>query len=98
MYFGGLYDPVVENVRIVTNPTLNPTVIFGYLFGAIGKFWIAGVDNLEDLVGGHIWVGGMLIFGEIFHILTKWHALRARGFDFCKGRVSEEAVIPQPIT
>jgi photosystem II CP43 chlorophyll apoprotein len=187
MYFGGLYDPNIENVRLVTNPTLNPAVIFGYLFGAISKFWIAGVDNLEDVVGGHIWVGAMLIGGGIFHIFTKpfawthplfvwsgeaylsyslgalallgfvatlfvsvnttvypevfygpalvvrqnilpyfssldpdfvtsrtwlanahfwlaffflqghiWHALRARGFDFRKGRISEVAVIPQP--
>lgn len=188
MFFGGLYDPVVENVRVVTNPTLNPAVIFGYLLGAVGKFWIAGVDNLEDLVGGHIWIGSLLIGGGIFHILTKpftwthplftwsgeaylsyslgalalmgfiatlfvsvnttvypdvfygpalvirqnilpyfaspdpdfvssrawlanahfwlaffflqghlWHALRARGFDFRKGRVNQQgAVIPQP--
>lgn len=187
MYFGGLYDPNVEDVRVITNPTLDPTVIYGYLFGAIGRFWIAGVDNLEDVVGGHIWVGGMLIFGGIFHILTKpfhwtypffvwsgeaylsyslgalalmgfvatlfvsvnttvypevfygpalvvrqnivpyfsspdpdlvtsrtwlanahfwlaffflqghiWHALRSRGLDFRKGRISEDAVIPQP--
>lgn len=52
MYFGGLYDPDVENVRIITKPTLDPAVILGYLFGATGKFWIAGVDNLEDVVGG----------------------------------------------
>ena len=187
MYFGGLYDPNIENVRVVTNPTLDSGVIFGYLFGAIGKSWIASVDNLEDVVGGHIWVGTMLLIGGFFHILTKpftwthplfvwsgeaylsyslgalalmgfiatffvsvnttvypevfygpilviklnilpyfssvdpdfvssrtwlanahfwlaffllqghiWHALRARGFDFRKGRVSEDAVIPQP--
>jgi photosystem II CP43 chlorophyll apoprotein len=71
MYFGGVYDPVVENVRVVTNPTLNPAIIFGYLFGTVGKFWIAGVDNLEDVVGGHIWIGVLLISGGIFHILTK---------------------------
>ncbi len=175
-------------MRVITNPTLNPAVIYGYLFGDIGKFWIAYVDNLEDVVGGHIWVGAMLIGGGIFHILTKpfawthplfvwsgeaylsysigalalmgfiatlfvsvnttvypevfygpalvvrqnivpyfssldpdyvtsrtwlanahfwlaffllqghiWHALRARGFDFRKGRVSPQAVIPRPI-
>ncbi|MUG97707.1 chlorophyll a/b binding light-harvesting protein [Scytonema sp. UIC 10036] len=188
MYYGGLYDPNIENVRVITNPTLNPAVIFGYLVGAIGKNWIASVNNLEDVVGGHIWVGGMLLFGGIFHILTKpfgwthslfvwsgeaylsyslgalalmgfiatffvsvnttvypevfygpalvikqnilpyflssdpdfissrtwlanahfwlgffflqghiWHALRSRGFDFRKGRLSKDAVIPQPV-
>lgn len=187
MFFGGLYDPAVENVRAIANPTLNPAIIFGYLFGAVGKFWIAGVNNLEDIVGGHIWVGALLMGGGIFHIVTKpfewthplfvwsgeaylsyslgalalmgfiatlfvsvnttaypevfygptlvirqnvipyfaspdpdflssrswlanahfwlaffflqghiWHALRARGFDFRKGRVNEAAVLPQP--
>ena len=187
MFFGGLYDPNVEDVRVITNPTLNPATIFGYLFGAVGKFWIAGVNNLEDVVGGHIWVGALLIGGGIFHIATKpfewthplfvwsgeaylsyslgelalmgfvatlfvsvnttvypevfygsrlvirqniipyfaspdpdflstrswlanahfwlaffflqghiWHALRARGFDFRKGRINEAAVLPQP--
>jgi photosystem II CP43 chlorophyll apoprotein len=187
MFFGGLYDPAVEDVRVITNPTLNPALIFGYLFGAVGKFWIAGVNNLDDVVGGHIWVGFLLISGGIFHILTKpfewthplfvwsgeaylsyslgalalmgfiatlfvsvnttvypevfygptlvirqniipyfaspdpdflssrswlanthfwlsffflqghiWHALRARGFDFRKGRINDAAVLPQP--
>ncbi|MGK7874733.1 MAG: chlorophyll a/b binding light-harvesting protein [Xenococcaceae cyanobacterium] len=69
--FGGLYDPAIEDVRLITNPTLNPAVIFGYLFGAVGKSWIAGVDNLEDVVGGHIWIGGICIGGGIWHIFTK---------------------------
>ena len=71
MFFGGLYDPVGSNVRAIANPTLNPAVIFGYLFGAVGKNWIAGVDNLEDVVGGHIWVGLLCIGGGIWHVKTK---------------------------
>ncbi|GFE67829.1 chlorophyll a/b binding light-harvesting protein [Chroococcus sp. FPU101] len=71
MYFGGLYDPAVENVRVIEQPTLNPGIIYGYLFGTVGKNWLAGVNNLEDVVGGHIWVGAMLIAGGIWHILTK---------------------------
>lgn len=71
MYFGGLYDPNIENVRVITNPTLNPSIIFGYLLGGVGKFWIAGVNNLEDVIGGHIWIGAILIFGGVFHIITK---------------------------
>jgi photosystem II CP43 chlorophyll apoprotein len=71
MFFGGLYDPVAADVRTVTSPTLNPAIIFGYLFGAVGKNWLAGVDNLEDLIGGHIWVGIILIAGGLWHMVTK---------------------------
>jgi photosystem II CP43 chlorophyll apoprotein len=76
MAFGGLYDtwaPGGGDVRVITNPTLNPAVIFGYLlrspFG--GEGWIVGVDNLEDVVGGHIWIGLICIAGGVWHILTK---------------------------
>ncbi|WP_026734730.1 photosystem II reaction center protein CP43 [Fischerella sp. PCC 9605] len=76
MLWGGLYDtwaPGGGAVRLVTNPTLDPRIIFGYLFkgftGGAGN--IASVDNLEDLVGGHIWIGSLLILGGIWHIVTK---------------------------
>ncbi|WP_035991430.1 photosystem II reaction center protein CP43 [Leptolyngbya sp. KIOST-1] len=74
--FGGVYDtwaPGGGDVRIITNPTLNPAVIFGYLLGSPfgGDGWIIGVNNMEDIIGGHIWVGLICIGGGIFHILTK---------------------------
>ncbi|NJK47312.1 chlorophyll a/b binding light-harvesting protein [Candidatus Gracilibacteria bacterium] len=71
MFFGGIYDPAIENVRTVTNPTLNAGIIFGYLFGAVGQNWIAGVDNLEDVIGGHLWIGFICIAGGLWHIVTK---------------------------
>ncbi|NES97620.1 MAG: chlorophyll a/b binding light-harvesting protein [Desertifilum sp. SIO1I2] len=70
MFFGGLYDPSLENVRVVTEPTLDPARIFGYFLGGIGKHWLASVNNLEDIVGGHIWIGLVCIAGGIWHILT----------------------------
>ncbi|WP_315790442.1 photosystem II reaction center protein CP43 [Fischerella sp. JS2] len=85
MFFGGVYDtwaPGGGDVRVITNPTLNPAVIFGYLlkspFGGDG--WIVGVDNMEDIIGGHIWVGLICIFGGIFHILTKPFGWARRAF------------------
>jgi len=85
MFFGGVYDtwaPGGGDVRIINNPTLNPLTIFGYLFDAPfgGEGWLIGVDNMEDIIGGHIWVGLICIFGGIYHILTKPFAWARRAF------------------
>ena len=68
MYFGGLFDPWSVgggDVRVISNPTISPGIIFGYLlkspFGRDG--WIVSVDNMEDVVGGHIWIGTLEILG-----------------------------------
>ncbi|TVP63913.1 MAG: chlorophyll a/b binding light-harvesting protein [Nodularia sp. (in: Bacteria)] len=71
MFFGGLYDANLGQVRVISHPTWNSTVIFGYLFGGGGRNWIAGVNNLEDLVGGHTWVSILCIAGGIWHITTQ---------------------------
>ena len=85
MFFGGVYDtwaPGGGDVRVITNPTLNPAVIFGYVlrspFG--GEGWIIGVNNMEDIIGGHIWVGLICIAGGVWHILTKPFAWARRAF------------------
>jgi photosystem II CP43 chlorophyll apoprotein len=70
MILGGLYDPVLQQVRLVNQPTLNPAVIFGYLLGTQGRFWLASVNTLEDVVGGHIWVGLLCLLGGIWHMRT----------------------------
>jgi photosystem II CP43 chlorophyll apoprotein len=74
MQFGGIYDPLVNQVRLVT-PNLSPAVIFGYLFGFGPNGWtitgMASVNNLEDIVGGHVWVGFLCIAGGIFHIASQ---------------------------
>lgn len=72
--WGGIYDPVAGNVHLI-EPNLDPTRIFGYLFGFSPNGWtltgMASVDNLEDVVGGHVWVALMCIGGGLFHIVTK---------------------------
>ena len=74
-FFGGIYDAEVGDVRLITNPTLNPIVIFGYLFGITRDGWniwgMASVNNLEDVIGGHIWIGAILIAGGAWHIVSQ---------------------------
>ncbi|CAN6458778.1 unnamed protein product [Victoria cruziana] len=85
LYFGGIYDtwaPGGGDVRRITNLTLSPSIIFGYLlkspFG--GEGWIVSVDDLEDIIGGHVWLGSICILGGIWHILTKPFAWARRVF------------------
>jgi photosystem II CP43 chlorophyll apoprotein len=72
---GGLYDPAIANVRLITHPTLNPLTIFGYLVGITPDGWtirgMAAVNNLNDVVGGHVWIGAICILGGIWHIRTE---------------------------
>jgi photosystem II CP43 chlorophyll apoprotein len=81
----GIYDTWAAgggDRRIVTNPTLRPAIIFNYItkspFGGDG--WIISVNNVEDLVGGHIWLGSLCVGGGILHILTKPVAWVRRSF------------------
>jgi photosystem II CP43 chlorophyll apoprotein len=79
MWWGGIYDPVLHQVRIVSEPTLDPGTIFSYLVGLNHGVWtpmgMASVNNLEDIIGGHLWIGAILLGGGAWHILVapmKW--------------------------
>ncbi len=84
MFFGGIYDMNIGEVRLISDPTLEPSTIFAYLVGLKNGAWnllgMASVDNLEDVIGGHIWVGLMLILGGIWHILIPPFAWARRIF------------------
>jgi photosystem II CP43 chlorophyll apoprotein len=74
---GGIYDPLSKTVRLV-QPNINPLTIFGYLLGSKGWAGMAAVDNLEDLIGGHMWVSAIAIAGGIWHIKTTPFAWAAK--------------------
>ena len=74
MNWGGIYDPAIGGVCLVTEPNIDPLTIFGFLFGFNHGNWsalgMAGVNTLEDVIGGHIWVSTICILGGIWHILV----------------------------
>jgi len=87
VYLGGLYDTWASgggDVRLIKDQcvTLNPYVLGRYLvrapFGSEG--WIISINNMEDLVGGHYWVGIYLIIGGVWHIQTRPFGIIVRGF------------------
>lgn len=60
---------------VIYNFILNFIIIFGYLFGIEGCFWLVGVNFLEDVVGGYIWIGVICILGGFWYmriVLFNW--------------------------
>ena len=86
VYFGGLYDTWASgggDIRLIKVPcvTLNPYVLGRYLARApLGnEGWIISINNMEDLTGGHYWLGIYLIIGAVWHILSRPFGI-VRGF------------------
>ena len=87
LYLGGLYDTWASgggDIRLIQGAllTLNPYVLGKYLArGALGsEGWIISCNNLEDLIGGHYWVGIYLMSATLWHIQTRAFGIILRGF------------------
>ena len=83
----GLYDTWAAgggDIRVIkfSVVTLNPFIITRYLLKAPfgGEGWIISINNMEDLVGGHYYVGFNCLFGGLFHILSRPYASIVRAF------------------
>jgi len=83
----GIYDPWAcgggsPRVLKIDAITLNFFVLTRYLirapFGSEG--WIIGVHSLEDIIGGHYWLGLFLIIGGFWHVSTKPFDVFVRAF------------------
>jgi photosystem II CP43 chlorophyll apoprotein len=72
------------DIRLIKDQcvTLNPYVLGRYLARApLGsEGWIISINNMEDLIGGHYWVGIYLIIGGVWHIQTRPFGIIVRGF------------------
>lgn len=71
----GVYDtwaPGGGFVRVISHPRYNGLYIASILarspFG--GEGWIVGVDKMEEIIGGHIWVAILCLLGSAFHIFS----------------------------
>ena len=87
VYLGGLYDTLASgggDMRLMKHTTVsfNPLVLGRYLprtpFGNEG--WIISINNLEDLIGGHYWVGMYCLLGGAWHIVTRPFGVVVRAF------------------
>ena len=87
VYLRGLYDTWAAgggDVRLIkyTNIGWNPLALARYLvrapFGSEG--WIISINNLEDLIGGHYWIGIYFFAGSIWHVQTRPFRFIERGY------------------
>jgi photosystem II CP43 chlorophyll apoprotein len=60
---------------------MNPYVLSRYLARApFGQGWRISIDNMEDLLAGHYWVGILVNIAAQWHIITKPSSIITRAF------------------
>jgi len=85
IFLGGAYDtwaPGGGAVRLISNPTLNPIKLHYWLSNTPwgGGGWIVGVNSMEDIVGGHVWLGIFQLLGGHLHMQVKPFGWARRAF------------------
>jgi photosystem II CP43 chlorophyll apoprotein len=70
MYIGGVYDTWAEVTFVHYYSTLNFKPFLGY-YSSFSIWWrwlVVSVNNMEDVIGGHVWVGALclLVVSGIF--------------------------------
>jgi photosystem II CP43 chlorophyll apoprotein len=69
---GGVYDTWHQVVvTFVLLQPIKPNRNFGYVFRSPFGGVVVSVNNMEDVIGGHVWVGALCLTGGIWHIFTK---------------------------
>lgn len=84
---GGMYDtfsPGGGDLRVVKSVTTSAYIIGCYLtrapFG--GQGWIISINNLEDFLGGQLYVGFLCLLGGVWHILSTPQSFVVRAFTY----------------
>lgn len=68
LYFRGVYDTWVQGMwKKLPILTLALIIAFSYLLKSPlgGEGWIIGIDYLEEITGGHVWLNSICILGGI---------------------------------
>ena len=83
----GFYDTWASgggDIRLIkeTSVSLNPYVLGRYFvrapFGSEG--WIISINNMEDFIGAHYWLGLSFLGGAVWHVQTRALGFIVRGF------------------
>jgi photosystem II CP43 chlorophyll apoprotein len=67
------------DVRFITTPLKPIVILVMYSVLHLVEMVVVSVNNMEDVIGGHVWVA-LCLSGGIWHIFTKPFAWARRAF------------------